>query len=270
MAIENLHNFITEYFLANQCELLENENGKVTIQLTDKMDELIMNRPFYWHYIKQIGQQGQPMKITFITNPDRQNEQGEWLHFGSPRLHQIFRTLASQGKMTRQYEQTMAMERQPLIPWLLLNIKVSYQGKHKKDELLSYGLQLINGTMVSPMMEKLTEIRLQPVIPDYCYTISPLIHNKSAYQRLIRYVQDYLRTKDYTWAKESWDHLYAEGKLLEHFYTGEKADEEKQRELQQALKEIESRFRPRISIDMVNGGLFYLTQESSARISTYP
>ncbi|SDN07407.1 YqhG family protein [Sediminibacillus halophilus] len=263
MAIENLHKFLSDYFLANQCELLDNENGKVTIQLTDKMDELIMNRPFYWHYIKQIGQQGQPMKITFITNPDRQNEQGEWVHFGSPRLHQIFRTLSKQGKITRQYEQSGSVYRQPLIPWLVLNIKISYQGKHKKDELLSYGLQLINGTLVSPMMEKLSKLNLQPVIPDYCYTISPLIHNKSAYQRMIRYVQDYLRTKDYTWAKESWDHLYAEGKLLEHFYKEDQADKEKQNQLQQALSEIESRFRPRISIDIINGGLFYLSQESS-------
>ncbi|SDK55288.1 YqhG family protein [Sediminibacillus albus] len=269
MAIENLHDFLTDYFTANHCGILENENGKVTIQLTDEMDELIMNRPFYWHYIKQIGQQGQPMKVTFITNPDRRDEQGEWVHFGSPRLHQIFNTLGQQGKITRQFEQVdTAMQRSPLIPWLVINLKIIYRGKHKKDELLSYGLQLINGTLVSPMMDKLIKLKLHTGIPDFCYTITPLIRYKSGYQRIIRYVEKYLNTKDYTWAKESWEHLYEEGKLLEYFYKDVSTDGEKQEQLKQSLSEIEKRFRPNISIDIVNGGIFYLSQQTSNTISS--
>ncbi|WP_077621588.1 YqhG family protein [Sediminibacillus massiliensis] len=263
MAIENLHEFITEYFIANKCEPIENENGKVTFQLTDEMDELIMNRPFYWHYIKKIGQAGQPMKLSLITNPERREEQGEWIHFGSPRLHQIFRTLSVQGKITKQFENNNENPKSALIPWLVINARLSFKGKHKKDEMISLGLQMINGAIRNNFMQELQQLSLTPVIPDFCYTITPMIRLKSGYQRLINYAEEYLRTKDYTWAKEAWDHLYEEGKLLEHFYKKEEDNEEANSQLQQELKAIEERFRPNVSIEVVNGGIFYLSQQTS-------
>ncbi|MBM7569683.1 YqhG family protein [Aquibacillus albus] len=264
MTLENLHNFITDYFTANQCEILENDNGKLSIQLTDKMDEKLMNRPFYWQYVKKLGYPGEPMQVSFITNPDRKDEDGEWVHFGSPRIHQIFNLLNSQGKYTRLFERTTTGNRTALIPWLVTNVKISYTGKHKKDEILSIGLQLINGAMKTMMMDELEKLHLQPSIPDFCYTITPIIRLKSGYQRINRYVENYLENIEHSWAEESWSHLQEEKKLLEHFYQ-HSMDEDEDR-FNQEIKDLEGRFKPQINIEVINGGLFYLSQASSSKI----
>ena len=93
MAITNLNQFLQDYFVSHRCKILENNDGILKIQLTEEMDQALMNRPFYWHYIKKIGQQGEPMDLTLITNPNKKDVKGEWIHFGSPRLQQIITLL---------------------------------------------------------------------------------------------------------------------------------------------------------------------------------
>ncbi|MDC3415504.1 YqhG family protein [Aquibacillus salsiterrae] len=265
MAIENLHDFLTDYFTANQCEIIENQNGKLLIQLTDKMDELLMNRPFYWQYVKKLGYPGEPMKVTFITNPERTEEDGEWIHFGSPRIHQIFNTLTSQGKFTKLFEKVTGGQRTAMIPWLVVNVKISYNGKHKKDEVISIGLQLINGAMHTKMMDELTNIPFQNSISDFCYTLTPIIRLRSGFQRINNYLANYLETVDHSWARESWDHLEEEKILLERFYF-ESEDSEFENRFEHELKDLEARFKPHINIEVINGGLFYLSQLKSNRI----
>ncbi|MCT2537543.1 YqhG family protein [Aquibacillus koreensis] len=266
MTLVNLHDFLNDYFTSNHCEILENNNGKLHIQLTDKMDELLMNRPFYWQYVKKLGYPGEPMKISFITNPNRREEEGEWIHFGSPRLHQIFRALQTQGKFTKLYEHVQSGQRTALVPWLVTNLKISYSGKQKKDEIVSIGLQLINGAMNLNMMQDLDTISLKPKISDFSYTMTPIIRMKSGYQRILNYVEQELQNKDHIWAEESWNHLQSEKKLLEHFYQDTTEDEEYENRFEQELKDIESLYKPVIDISVINGGLFYLTQQTSNKL----
>src|SRR5690625_4589851 len=44
---------------------------------------------------------------------------------------------------------------------LVVNLKISYKGKHKKDELFSIGLHLVNGMMKVEMMDILKKFTLQ-------------------------------------------------------------------------------------------------------------
>ena len=55
MTIENLHNFLINYFEASQCEV-NSEDETLDVKLTEEMDEQLMNRPFYWHYVKKLNQ----------------------------------------------------------------------------------------------------------------------------------------------------------------------------------------------------------------------
>ncbi|WP_186575803.1 YqhG family protein [Aquibacillus kalidii] len=266
MALENLHDFMTDYFIANQCEILENENGKLHVQLTDKMDEILMNRPFYWQYVKKLGYPGEPMTVSFITNPERREEEGEWVHFGSPRIHQIFRTLTNQGKYTRLFEENNTSQRTALVPWLVINMKISYTGKHKRDEIISIGLQLINGAMKIDMMDELNKISLQSSIADFSYTMTPIIRLKSGYQRIIQYLERYLQQQNHEWAQESWNHLQEEKQLLSHFYQNSGDDEEYENRFDQEMNDIENRFQPFIELSVINGGLFYLSQLTSNKL----
>lgn len=46
MEQREIHTFLLRFFQANQCDILEESAGHLTVQLTIEMDKLIMNRPF--------------------------------------------------------------------------------------------------------------------------------------------------------------------------------------------------------------------------------
>jgi hypothetical protein len=159
MQQHEIHRFLERYFHANQCEIVESSNGYLTAQLTIDMDKELMNRPFYWHYIEKTGGTPAPMTLTLITKQTKETEKlkGERLHFGSPRLHQIFQSAQKRGSYIRLYENVKPFGQQfvPLHPWLGLNVKVSYQCDRKRDFLLSLGLHLISGTIMEQFHNQL-------------------------------------------------------------------------------------------------------------------
>lgn len=260
MAIHDLNSFLYNYFTAHDCKVSSDGNGVLDIQLTEEMDRALMNRPFYWHYIKKMGQAGEPIKLTLNTNPDGTEKNAEWIHFGSPRLQQIIRHLRTNEKYTKLFQSVHAVTNTALYPWLVINLKISYQGQHKRDELFSIGLHLVNGMMKVEMMDILKKFTLRPVISDYCYTISPLIKLKSGFKRIEAVIDQYIENQTHEWAEESFKLLDEELALLEHFYETE--NEEEQQQIEKEKKEIMERYHPEVSYEVINGGVFYLTDGS--------
>lgn len=259
MAIENLNQFLARYFTAHDCQLLQNKNGVLTVQLTEAMDKALMNRPFYWHYVKKIGNKGEPMQLTLITNPEKQDEKGEWIHYGSPRLQQIFTQLRNNEKYVKLFQQLNVSQNTALYPWLVVNVKISYIGKQKKDELLSIGLHLVNGMMKFSMMDHLKEFSLNKTVSDYCFTISPLIKLNSGFKRIESVLDQHITQQQNDWALASIEALQEEQTMLKHFYQGT-TDEKQQIQMEKEMKEIENRYLPQITYHVVNGGLFYMKE----------
>ncbi|MGY0693008.1 YqhG family protein [Virgibacillus sp. FSP13] len=259
MAIRDLNHFLTHYFTAHDCQITHNQNGVVTVQLNEKMDRALMNRPFYWHYIKKMGHDGDPMRLTLITNPDNQGEKGEWIHFGSPRLQQIFTHLRSNEKYTKLFQQINTTTKTPLHPWLVINMKISYIGKQKKDEIISIGLHLLSGMMKPNMMEHLEKLPLQQTISDYCFTLSPLIRIKSGFLRIESVIEQHIQKQSNEWADESLQTLTEEMNMLKHFYH-DTDDETRANQMDKELEEINNRYQPTITYNVINGGIFYLTE----------
>lgn len=104
MQQHEIHNYLYNFFEANNCEILERSPHLLDVQLTIEMDKLLMNRPFYWHYLEKTGGVPNPMRLTLITNPENEENDGELIHYGSPRLHQIFQTTKELGSYIRLYE----------------------------------------------------------------------------------------------------------------------------------------------------------------------
>lgn len=256
MAIKNLNTFLHTYFSAHQCQVTDNNDGILHVQLTEEMDKLLMNRPFYWHYIKQTGSQGEPMDLTLITDTDKSDEKGEMIHFGSPRLQQIMNELKTSERFARLFEYVDTSEQTPLYPWLIINMKISYQGKQKKDELFSIGLHLMNGKMQLKMMETLKEYTLHMSISDYCYTLSPIIKPESGLKRIETVIEDYINKQSHDWAKASKQALHEEIQLLEHFYEDQQDTDSNYKEKE--INELIERYEPKINMQIVNGGIFYL------------
>ncbi len=263
MAITDLNAFIKAYFASHQCTVLQNQDGILTVQLNEKMDRALMNRPFYWHYVKATGADGVPMQLTLITNNENRDAKGEHIHFGSPRLQQIISHLKNNEQFAKLFEQVETSVHTPLYPWLLINIKISYEGKQKKDEVFSIGLNLVNGMMKQDMMANLENRCLNMTISDYCYPISPIIRPMSGFSRIEAVIDQYIKNQSHEWADEAIQTLKGEVQLLHHFYTGSDETEAEQKEKE--IKEITERYEPRITYKVINGGLLYLREETAKK-----
>lgn len=255
MKITNIHSFLIDFFTTHDCQIINNNDGVITLQLTEEMDKALMNRPFYWHYIKSTGNMGEPMKLTLISNPAKRAEKGEWIHFGSPRLQQIFNYLKISENNIKLFQDVDTKVNTALYPWLVTNFEINYNGKHNKNELFSIGLNLISGKVNSNMMDLLNKIPLRTITPDYCYSISPLIKLNSGFKRIERILDDYIERQTHEWASESIKKLNDEIKLVEHFY--EDVDDSMQ--LENEVSDLTNRYTPKISYNVINGGLVYLT-----------
>ncbi|WP_045517595.1 YqhG family protein [Neobacillus niacini] len=254
-----IHNFLVRYFQANECEITENGPGYLTVQLSIELDKELMNRPFYWHYLEKTGGAPNPMKLTFITNPQiaPENLKGETIHFGSPRLHQIFQSTKKLASYIRLYENHRNNNQQtPLMPWLCMNVKISYQCDRKRDIYKSIGLQLINGQMIEGFHERLQNVQLTPKIPDYSFTLSPLVKPKSGMSRIENYLKAMIEEDNHSWAEDARNRWEQDLQLLHHFY--EDAQEENE-SYETEKKALQDQYEPKINISFINGGLFYLT-----------
>lgn len=252
-----IHDYLKKFFIENESTLLEESKGHLHIQLSIDMDKALMNRPFYWHYTEKIGAVPNPMKLTLITNSTYAPEdlKGELIHFGSPRLHQIFQTAQQLGRYAMLYETVESTGSSlPLKPWLILNGSISYCCDHKKDHFFSIGLSLITGEMIEDIHSKIENMQLQEQIPNYCFTMTPIIKPQSGLERIKRYLMELEERNDHQWAKDAKMRMKKDEELLEAFYEGE---EEKTETYQQEKEAIRAQYEPFINISIINGGLFY-------------
>jgi hypothetical protein len=262
MQQQEIHQFLEQYFLSNECKLLQNGPGYMRVQLTVDLDKELMNRPFYWHYLEKTGGVPTPMQLTLITDQKKAPEsiKGEIVHFGSPRLHQIFQSTKKLAGYIRLYENHNCTNMQtPLFPWLCLNVKISYKCDRKRDVFRSIGLQLITGQMVENFHDQLLQIPLTPKIPDYSFTLSPLIMPGSGITRIENFIKNDISNQDHHWADEAIARWEKDLQLLDHFYENE---EENNESFEIEKKALQDQYEPKIIITYINGGLFYLTAKA--------
>ncbi|WP_440895837.1 YqhG family protein [Amphibacillus sp. Q70] len=257
MIIENLHNFLIEYFEANQCEV-ESDTDSLNIKLTEELDELLMNRPFYWHYVRKLNQKGQPLALKLTTNYLKATKERDYIYFSTERFQKIAQDALIKGRFTKLYQKIETNQQTPIYPWLIVNIKQSYLGKNQSEELKSYGIHLINGTIIDQAFDWLNQKQWVMTIPDFCYPLSPIIKPENGYARIEQYILNELQNKEHDWASESYQALTEEIQLLDYF-----KDNNPNMALehyQQEKNNIESMYQPKIKIEVINGGLFYLEQ----------
>lgn len=141
-----------------------------------------------------------------------------------------------------------------------MNVVISYECDRKKDAIVSLGLHLISGTIIESFHERLRARRLTPKIPDYCFTISPLIKPPSGIARLEQYIRGRIAADDHAWAEEARRRWADDLALLDEFY---KETEEKPECYYIEKEALEKQYKPRITVSVINGGLFYLLPRTS-------
>ena len=136
-----------------------------------------------------------------------------------------------------------------------LNYKVSYYCDQTKEVLYSLGINLINGEIEDNFHEFVTKLELKPTIPENSYCLQYIIKPKRALERLDSMIQNIIQNDDHTWAEEAKNRWDKEIEVLDYFYEGV---EEKPESYEIEKKGLEERFNPRIKVEIINGGLFFL------------
>lgn len=262
MLQKEIHQYLEDFFHANDCPIIANGPGFFTVKLTVDMDKELMNRPFYWIYLEKTGGVPNPATMTFITDKEKAPEdiKGELIHFGAPRLHQLFKTTKKLAGYMRLYEKPHIADNKrhiPLQPWLVLNIKLSYQCDRKRDIIRSIGLNLLSGIIVEDFHEKISHLAMQSTIADYCFTVSPIIKPESGLNRIEAYLKKELSESPHPWADEARERWDEDLQLLNHFYGDY---EEKPETYETELQALKEQYEPIIKIEIINGGIFYISK----------
>lgn len=256
---QQIHGYLHKFFDENKCHIVKNHDHYMTVQLTVEMDKKIMNRPYYWQYLENTNGVPNPALITFITDQNKLNEniKGEVVHFGSPRLNQLFKATKDLGAYVQMFEKVLdrPAAKTILTPWLGVNYKVSYYCDQTKEMLHSLGINLITGQLVEGFHEMLTGIELDSTLSVDAFGLPYIIKPPRGLERLDMVVEKIINDDNHTWADEANERWQRDREVLEHFYEGV---EDRPDCYEMEKRALDQQYEPRIKIEIINGGLFYL------------
>lgn len=257
--------FVERYMKYHHCTVIESTPSYLHVQLTIDVDKDLLNRPFYWMYVEKLNQEPQPAQFCFIFDPENPptEKRGEYLFFGAPRFSQMLQSAQKHGRFTRLYEESPHLERslfsKPYVPWLLINFKLSYICDQKKDRLCSLGINLYNGEIKQDFYPLVQKLSWTSKLPIKRHLLPKRLSIPEAVGELEYYLQDELHQEDLGWAEAAKERLQMEIEQLNSFYPeGETRSEEKETEKKQRIREIIWQYHPRVEIEVVNAGIFYM------------
>ncbi len=67
---EMIESFVHRYLEATGSQVTEKNDGWITVQLSPEADKDLMNRSYYWGFVERTGAAPEPMRFTFIFDPE--------------------------------------------------------------------------------------------------------------------------------------------------------------------------------------------------------
>jgi hypothetical protein len=276
---DEIRAFAESYFRSFQSTFVEEHPAYFSVQLPVEVDKDIGNRPFYWSYVEKMGITPNLITLNLIFDPSNcpDGVRGDAMTFGSRRLLQLFGSAKKHGQFVRLYElpkQAPAKGSTPLAPWLCANYKIEFICDQKRDVLVPLGINLITGEVQQNFYQKVRQLPLTPKLPDYSFTMQPIFGIDTAVAKLESFIQALLDKEETEWAELAKERLEEEKAYVESYYQEEtnrqhstEEDAAKRQELEkQLISEKETRlneliwqFEPKIEVEIVNAGLFYLS-----------
>ncbi|MDW0117675.1 YqhG family protein [Sporosarcina thermotolerans] len=258
---QQIHQYVRQFFQENNCEILRESNDFLNVQLTIEMDKRIMNRPFYWKYLESTGDEPNPAQLTLITDKNRLTESiaGEVVHYGSPRLNQLFKVTKELGSFVQMYEKNVNQsgEQTILTPWVGVNYKITYSSDRTKEILYSLGINLLTGAIINGFQESISHLNLESTIAPNTFHVPYIIKPLRALERLDAVIENQILHDDHTWAEEAKERLRKDLLVLEYFYRD--IDEANRPECYEGEKKaMEEQYETKVKVEVINGGLFYL------------
>ncbi|MEB2302100.1 YqhG family protein [Lysinibacillus xylanilyticus] len=255
---QQVHSYLRQFFTENDCRIVGEDQHYLTVQLTVDIDKRIMNRPFYWQYVEATNSEANPAQVTFITNQTASagGLYGEAIHFGSPRMNQLFQATRDLGAYVQLFEKVdTAIGQVILTPWLGVNFKVSYCCDQTKEMLYSFGINLLTGIINEEFQETICTAEFDTVPADNAFHVQFIIKPLRALERLNATIEKIIEQDDHSWATEAKKRWQRDQRVLDYFYEEE---EDKPECYEIEKKALEEQYDTKIKIEIINGGLFYL------------
>lgn len=240
----NAQSWLQVYLQAHGCHITK-QDDLYAAKLTRRLDEQLMNRPFYWKYMDAIDDKGEASTIYFHRNKSVNDD--KYLHTDHQLLVRIFHELKQSQQFIVGYEQIKTTTQQILHPYFFMNTIIRYEGKHVKEEIHSVGINLINGRIVTQMMDQLNEISISEMITPLCYIVRPIISLQRAYHLIDDTFDEYIQQISHEWAIHTFDEQMKYKQLLSSHT------------LPSYLKQI---LKPKITFKTISGGIIYLHPHS--------
>lgn len=286
MNAKQVQKFVLSYLQATDSHIAEKTPAYVTVKLSPVADRALTNRPYYWSFVDRTG--AEPETMTFRWNFEPPQEAvavpqvnmsmmiggtrviQEDVYFGSKRLGQIFDSVSQFGKCVMLFEdppKTAAspLGSQPYTAWLGVNFKVGYECDMKREELYGMGISLATGVIDERFLARLRDKRLTPRLPANVHLLRNGLSLRKAMTQLEHALERKLRGSDYGWAEEAEERRKDEQGRVEQYYRPmiERAATPEQSEALQARfrqrrEEIDWQYRPRVTMSVMNCGLFHL------------
>lgn len=255
---QQVHGYIKNFFQETDCQIIEEDEKYLTVQLTIEMDKRIMNRPFYWKYVESTNGVPSPSQLTLISDHHEleENIKGEIVHFGSYRLNQLFEVTKELGAYVQMFEQIDQDAQQIfLTPYLGVNYKVSYFSDQTREMLYSLGINLMTGKIIEDFHDIVSQIELVSEMPENAFPLQYIIKPMRAIKRLDMVVDNIIELDDHTWVEEAKRRWKRDQRVLDYFY---KDADEVPECYEIEARALEERYSAKVKIEMINGGIFYL------------
>ncbi|MFC4078273.1 YqhG family protein [Salinithrix halophila] len=257
------------YLKSHDCEIIEDHPDYMESRLSVEADKDLIHRPFYWMYVEKMGFEPQPSTLLFTFKPGKAppGVRSEHLTCGSPRFNQMLHSARKNGRFIRLYEDSFRGARKadsrPYDPWLAVNYEVSSICDRKKDELLSLGIHLRTGEIIQEFHQRIQNKQWTPRLPDRRHTLPPLLTVPEAVGELEFWLQGWIEHQDLSWAVQAKKRLEEELAQLHAYYPEEwRMNDELHTEKKQRLRETVWQYHPRVEVEVVNAGLFYLDSDT--------
>ncbi|PTX55001.1 uncharacterized protein YqhG [Melghirimyces profundicolus] len=266
MEPSQVKSFAERYLDAFGCRIIEQRPGLIQAELSVEADPDLVHRPFYWMYVEKMGLNPQTSTLTWVFDREEapQGIPAERLSFGSPRFQQMLHSARKHGRFIRLYEDTPRPVRsragsKPYDPWLGVNYRISYLCDRKKEEILHFGIHLRTGEIIENFYSRIRDRNWNPRLPAHRHILPPLFTVAEAVGELEYNLQGYVEQQDMEWARDAKEQLNRELERLHAYYPEEwRMSDELHEEKKQRIRETVWQYHPRVEVEVVNAGLFYL------------
>nr|WP_255724498.1 YqhG family protein [Shimazuella soli] len=245
---------------------MESTPSYLHTQLSIEADKDLVNRPYYWMYVEKMNLPANPLQLCFVFDPENppEDRRAEYLFYGSPRFRQLLRSAQKQGKFVRLYQEPsgwsqFSSQSKGYTPWLSVHYLVSYVCDQKKDRVSSYGINLQTGQIKTDFADELHCFKWTLKLPEKRYTLSPRMTIQEAVGEIEYFLTEELTEEDHEWAEDAHKRLNEELEQVNaYFPDGAKQTDEQKSAKTARQRECIWQYHPRIEVDLVSAGLFYL------------